>query len=170
MKRFFCIIFILFVITKNAFCENAIVDTTYIRCHLVDSGYLINVFYQGSPMYDSYHCIPLAGIGINSSSPSVFSISGGTVETVVTIDSGVVVMAIRNGKRHYVYIGLGELLVKQGDVVKKDDKVGLIHPDGSRPYTFYFQAWNKKRFKHRTRVSHDEMMELLQADKISHRW
>jgi len=81
-----------------------------------------------------------SGLNISSPEKEVFSITGGTVISSVTIEGHKAVL-VRSADSIYVYANMTGLSVSRGDVLKTGQKIGELSPTGNKKYLLHFEIW-----------------------------
>lgn len=86
------------------------------------------------------------GIDIKGNKNSkVVSIYEGVVVSVFTIPGYNNAVMVKHGEYYTTYSNLSTVYVKRGKVIKRGDKLGLIHRDsGTGSYVLHFELWHGK--------------------------
>jgi len=165
MKLTITILCLLFVCSTASFAQNNIIDTVHFNRHIVNNGFLL---ISKVPGKKACACDTQPGIMIYSESSAVYSAAAGKVERVFTVDPASTIVMIRSDSMYYVYNGLANAIIKEGDSVHADKAIGDMIKNNSGVYQLNFQVWKQKHRKRGEPVSEEEMMQILQISKSMH--
>lgn len=159
MKLTITTLCLLFVCSAASFAQNNTIDTVHFSRHIVDNGFLLISKVSGKK---ACTCDTEPGITIYSDSSTVYSAVTGKVEKVFAVDPASTIVMIRNDYMYYVYNGLANTILKEGDSVNADGHIGDMIKNSSGGYQLNFQVWKQKHRKRGEPVTEAEIMQILQ--------